>query len=109
MPDDLARRRSLLTIALVGALLPKDVPEGRMVRAWLDSWSDVGHIVEAMHTVGYDVRLMQTPFCWWAEFCRTQVNPLPRWIGRNHDAAPWKAVQRAALETLRQEGTAPPR
>jgi hypothetical protein len=33
MPEDLSHRRSLLTIALVGALLPADVPEGRMMRA----------------------------------------------------------------------------
>src|SRR5262245_36578178 len=37
MTDDTVARRSLLTTALVGALLPKDVPEGQMVRAWLDS------------------------------------------------------------------------
>jgi hypothetical protein len=35
MPDDTARRRSLLTTALIGALLPAPVPEGRIVRAWL--------------------------------------------------------------------------
>ena len=52
MPDDdLDQKRSLVTAALVGALLPKNVP---------------------------------------------------RWIASNRDAAPWKAVQRAALETLRQ-------
>jgi hypothetical protein len=103
MPDDASRRSSLLTTALVGALLPADVPEGRMVRSWLDSWSGVGHVLDAMHDAGYNVRLFQSPFVWWAEFCRDEINPLPRWIGRAHDAAPWRAVQRAALETLRQE------
>jgi hypothetical protein len=29
--------------------------------------------------------------------------PVPRLIGRAHDAAPWKAVRRAALEMLRQD------
>jgi len=28
--------------------------------------------------------------------------PAPRWIGRASDTAPWKATQRAALETLWQ-------
>jgi hypothetical protein len=41
MPDDTASRRHLLATALVGALLPADVPEGRMMRAWLDSWAGV--------------------------------------------------------------------
>jgi hypothetical protein len=83
---------------LVGALLPAEVLEGRMVRAWLDSWAGLGHVVDAMHASGYNVRLMQSPFTWWAEFCRDEVNPVARWMGRNHDAAPWRAVQRAALE-----------
>jgi len=35
----------------VGALLPKGVPEGRMVRSWLDSWSGVGHVVDGSASV----------------------------------------------------------
>jgi hypothetical protein len=54
--------RSLLTTALVGALLPQDVPEGRMMRAWLDSWAGIGHVVDAMHAEGYNLRLMRSPF-----------------------------------------------
>ena len=100
MPDKTTP--SLLTTALVGALLPKDVPEGQMVRSWLDSWAGVGQVVNAMRALDYDLRLEHTPFCWWAEFCRSQIAPLPRWYGRNHDATPWRAVRRAALETLRE-------
>jgi hypothetical protein len=40
--------------ALVGAQLPETVPEARMLRGWLDSWSGAGHLVEAMHDLGYD-------------------------------------------------------
>jgi hypothetical protein len=101
MPD--GTRRNLLTTALVGALLPADVPEGHVIRAWLDSWSGVGHVVESMRAIGYNARLTESPFVWWAEFCRDEVNPVPRWIGRAHHATPWRAVQWAALETLRQE------
>jgi len=101
--SDLSRRSSLLTTALVGALLPKDVPEGQMVRAWLDSWAGLGHVVDAMHDAGYNVSLFQSPFTWWAEFIRDEVTPIAKRTGRNHDALPWRAVQRAALETLRQE------
>jgi hypothetical protein len=90
---------------LVGALLPQAVSEARMLRAWLDSWAGVGHVVESMRAIGHNVRLTRSPFVWWAEFCRDEVNPLPRWLGVAADGAPWRAVPRAALETLRQDAT----
>ncbi len=43
MPEELSRRRSLLTVALVTALLPDGVPEARMLCAWLDTWTRIGH------------------------------------------------------------------
>jgi hypothetical protein len=100
MPPDLALNRSLLTAALVAAQLPAGVPEANMLRAWLDSWSGAGHVVVAMHDLGYNARLTQSPFVWWAEFCQDEVNPLPRWLGRGSDATPWRAVQQAALDAL---------
>jgi NAD(P)-dependent dehydrogenase (short-subunit alcohol dehydrogenase family) len=63
-------QRSLLTTVLVAAQLPQNVPEAGMLRDWLDSWSGSGHVIEAMHDLGYDIRLMRSPFCWSAEFCR---------------------------------------
>jgi hypothetical protein len=51
MSKEIADRPYLLTAALVGALLPPDVPEGHMLRAWLDTWSGVGHVLEAMMTL----------------------------------------------------------
>jgi hypothetical protein len=36
---------SLLTAVLVGALLPVEVAEGRMIRGWLDSWAGIGHVL----------------------------------------------------------------
>ncbi len=78
-----------------------------MVRAWLDSWSGVGHVVDAMHGAGYNVSLFQSPFTWWAEFVRDEVTPIAKRTGRNHDVLPWRAVQRAALETLRPEQQQP--
>lgn len=74
-----------------------------MVRSWLDSWSGIGHVIEAMHDGGYDVRLSRSVFAWTADFARSEVSQLPRRTGWNHDATPWRAVQRAALETLRRE------
>jgi hypothetical protein len=79
---------TLLTTALVGAVLPKDVPEGHMVRSWLDSWSGLGRVVQAMHHVGDDVRVSQSPFCWTADFCRDKVSQLPLRFAWNHDATP---------------------
>jgi vacuolar-type H+-ATPase catalytic subunit A/Vma1 len=38
-----------------------------MLRGWLDSWSGVGHVVEAMHDLGYDVRLSSDPSSRWKE------------------------------------------
>jgi hypothetical protein len=62
MPDETSRRHSLLATALVGAPFPCNVPEAHMMRAWLDSWSGVGHVVESMRDLGYNVRLTQSPF-----------------------------------------------
>jgi len=47
-PSDHAFRRShpaadLLATALVGGFLPKEVPEGQMMRTWLNSWAGIGH------------------------------------------------------------------
>jgi hypothetical protein len=100
MPDDLARHRSLLMTALVAAQLPERVPEAQMVRSWLDSWSGAGQVVEAMHELGYNAFLMQSLFVWSAEFCRNEVNPVTKWIGRAHGSTPWRAVQLAAIDTL---------
>ena len=55
---DASSKNTLLTTALVGALLPRDVPEGQMVRAWLDSLAGVGHVVDPMQAPHYDVGLM---------------------------------------------------
>ena len=88
--------------SLVGALLPKDVPEGHTVRGWLDSWSGVGTSSRSCDDVGYDVRLSRSVFEWSADFCRCDLSQLPPRIGWNQDAKPWKALQRAALETLCQ-------
>jgi hypothetical protein len=94
------RDRSLLTTVLIAAQFPDSVSEARMICGLLDSWSGVGHVVETMHDLGYDVRLTRSPFVWWAEFCRDDVNPVPRWLGQGHVATLWRAVQYAALDTL---------
>jgi hypothetical protein len=59
-----------------------------MMRAWLDSWSGVGHVVGAIREQGCNARLMRSPFAWWAELCRDQVTTLIWWIGSAHDFVP---------------------
>jgi hypothetical protein len=55
-------RRSLLTTALVGALLPANIPGGPMLRGWLDTWAGVGHVLDAMTATGFHVELRQSVF-----------------------------------------------
>jgi EcoEI R protein C-terminal len=56
----------------------RDVSERRMLAAWLDSWSSAREVIDAMTDHGYNVRLSQSPFGWWAEFCWSQVSTLPK-------------------------------
>jgi hypothetical protein len=108
VPETALTRSELLVLGVVAAQLPPaEVPEVRMVRRWLDSWDGVGQLVGFMNQLGYHPRFTQTVFGWWAEFCRVQVNALPSWLGRGFDGAPWRAAQRAALETLKRDETAP--
>jgi hypothetical protein len=44
-----------------------------------------------------------SPFGRWADFGQAQVKLVPRWISRAFDAAPWRTLERAALETLKRE------
>ena len=60
---------TLLTTALVGALLPPAGPEGHMLRSWLDSWSGVGRVLDAMTAAGHHV----------------EVSSVARGIGRSTD------------------------
>jgi hypothetical protein len=106
VPDDLSRRRSLLTVALVGALLPDPVPEVRMLRAWLDTWTGIGHVAVGMDRQGYDLQLTKyADRGWRATFYTSGMEhaPTPN-TGSAWERTPWRAVQRAALETLKRAG-----
>jgi hypothetical protein len=98
---DQTRGRSLLTTTLVGALLPPDVPEGQILRGWLDTWSGIGHVLDAMTTAGYYVELRQSVFGWRAEFYREAMqHSRSTWAGVGTDPFPWRAVQMGALDVL---------
>jgi hypothetical protein len=98
-----SRVPSVLTTALVGVLLPPTVPEGNALRSWLDSWSGVGHVLDAMSAGGYQVELRQSVFGWRAEFYREAMqHSLAMWAGVGTDVLPWRAVQIGALDVLKR-------
>ncbi len=103
MPGDLGREHPLLTTVLVGALLPPDVPEGHVLRGWLDTWSGVGHVLDAMTAAGYHAELRQSVFGWRAEFHREGMqHSRSTWAGVGTAVLPWRAVQMGALDVLKR-------
>jgi hypothetical protein len=65
-----------------------------MLRAWLDTWSGVGHILDAMTAAGHHVELRQSVFGWRAEFHREAMqHSRSTWAGVGTDLLPWRAVQ----------------
>jgi hypothetical protein len=96
MPDDdIARKRSLLTTALVGALLPRAVPEGRMLRAWLSTWAGIGHVAVGMARQDYDPKLTRYGNeGWWATFFLAgREHSIARDTASSWEQTPWRAVQ----------------
>jgi hypothetical protein len=95
--------------ALVGALLPSDVPEGRIVRSWQDTWAGIGRGRVGMARQGYDLAL--TGYAgqdWRATFYVMGREHAPTGsLGTASEPTPWRAVQVAALDTLRREGASP--
>jgi hypothetical protein len=94
--------RGLLTTALVGAFLPKGVPEGHMVRSWLDNWTGIRHLATGMGRHDYDMAL--TSYAgegWRAMFYVMGREHAPTSsTGSAWEKTPWRAVQVAALATL---------
>jgi ABC-type uncharacterized transport system substrate-binding protein len=86
-----------------GALLPPDVREGHMLRGWLDSWSGVARVLDAMTAAGHHVELRQSVFGWRAEFYREAMqHSRSTWAGVGTDPLPWRAVQMGALDVLKR-------
>lgn len=111
--SDLAARRSLLAAAL-GALVCRprpDLPELRLVHAWLDNWRGVGLIAEGMRRQGYDFMLSSTDVGWHASF-HVRRPAYPTGSINVGPTAPWRAVQQAAwaalpLARLAEDASAP--
>ncbi len=77
------------------------IESAAMLRAWLDRWAGLGDIVTGMNRQGFDARRSRFPFGRRAEFSCSQVNPMPKWVGQAAAREPWRAVQWAALDTLK--------
>ena len=94
-------RRPLLTAALGFARVRADTPELRPLHAWLDSWRGIGAIAVGMARQGYDLQLTEYAGQNW----RANFYPAPIAhsvvVASAWESTPWRAVQRAAWETLR--------
>jgi hypothetical protein len=101
-PADRAEPRWLLP-ALPIASLRDDAPERRVLCAWLDSWSGVGHVLDAMTAAGHHVELRQSVFGWRAEFySEAMQQSRSTWAGVGTDPLPWRAVQVGAPDVLKR-------
>lgn len=104
MPDDLARRRSLLTAALGFALLNTQgkpaPPEVQTVRKWLDNWRGVGDVITGMNRQGYMLHLSNIDASTW----RATFSSVPTFSsdGFGTGATPFAAVHVAAREALNE-------
>jgi len=102
MPAEPDRRRSLLTAALGFALLEGAAPELTLVHAWLDTWPGIGLIAAGMARHGYDISLTRYDERGWrATFYLSGMEHSPTGAtGSAWEPTPFRAVQRAAWETL---------
>ena len=101
MSDRLAR---LLLVILEAASLDTNLPVLVALRSWLDSWRGIGDVERGMARQGYDLQLTRYDERGWRATFYTS--------GTEHSATsatasawertPWRAVQGAAREALRQ-------
>jgi hypothetical protein len=86
-------------------LVRADAPELRLVHTWLDSWSGIGLVVVGMTHQGYQVSLGEHGASRWiAVFYRGGGGHEPiAAAGTAQESTPWRAVQRAAWETLNRD------
>jgi hypothetical protein len=96
--DPRGRRRRA---ALAAVLVKDNAPELRLVRDWLDNWPGIGLIMAGMTHQGWDVQLTAYAARDW------RANFFPVGIahslvgGSAWELTPWRAVQRAAWQTLK--------
>src|SRR5262245_60714167 len=74
------------------------------LRAWLDSWTGIGHVTVGMHRQDYDLQLTQYDERWWrATFLYDRMEHSPTSaIGTAWERTPRQATQRAAWEAMKK-------
>ena len=74
------------------------------LRICLDSWTGIGHVAVGMHRLGDDLQLTQYDERGWrATFYTTGMEHSPTSaIGTSWEKTPWRAVQSAGWEALKQ-------
>src|SRR5262245_54747237 len=89
--------------------MPATVPEGHILRAWLDSWAGIGHVTTGRARQGHDLQLTRYGNDGWRAtfFTAGREHALTQNTTSAWEQTPWRAVQRAALEVLRREGEPP--
>jgi hypothetical protein len=101
---DLVQRRRLLVATLAASRLGEAAgaaPPLADCRHWLDCWSGVGLVAAGMARQGFDLELTR----FGGEGWRATFSPAGRAhsvaVGSAWEPTPWRAVQRAAWDTLR--------
>ena len=97
-------RRALLVAALGFALVPFDTPPAPVaaLRAWLSTWSGIGHVSHGMARQGYDLSLTRYDGRGWrATFYATGIeHSATSATGSAFEPTPFRAVQLAAWHAL---------
>ena len=85
-------------VGFAGCSLPSYDRALGVLRAWLDSWTGIGHVTVGMHRQGYDLQLTQYDDRGWrATFYTTGMEHSPTSAtGTAWERTPWLATQRAA-------------
>jgi hypothetical protein len=98
-PEELDHRGRRLRAALGFLRLPPTEPELQLLHRWLDTWIGVGLITVGVERHGMRLSLSHIADDEWrAMFMDDNPRLAPRGFGVA--PTPWRAVQRAAWETL---------
>src|SRR5436305_10793329 len=101
-PGPAASSQSRLTAALAAVLTPGIAPELQLIRRWLDTWSGLGAIAVGMHRQGWDLQLTEYGDGHWRATFYVTGTAHSIVGGSAWEAAPWRAVQRAAWQAMRR-------
>jgi hypothetical protein len=101
-PTEVEARGRRLRAALAAVLVRDRARELDLIHRWLDTWSGIGLIVAGMSHQGFTVSLGEHGVGRWITVFfhgRGGHEPIAP-AGTAQEPTPWRAVQRAAWETL---------